>query len=208
MTEKTLIWVKNTKKIPFLIEHECEEGDHRPDVKNLIGYTTSSGSGRRYWTYPADTGMCPTNAVVVDSIELNAPSRSYTEYMREILEKEKGKEGMKETSIVWVQNPLQFPYLREYRELPVNKVPTNPDIVGYSTVKEGYRRVWTWRTGYDGEGDYEFEWCPVEAVQPRSIALNEPSVSYKDTIKEIQRMRGKYDTRADQPEDIEASAKP
>jgi hypothetical protein len=99
-----------------------------------------------------------------------------------------------EVSIVWLEDPLAHPYLRESvysttkRRGRVRCPAQGGRVVGYAEVSRDpddhgivvyHRRIW-WLKAHDRsldpEGVYR-AWHPAEAVDPATIALGKPSRS-------------------------------
>lgn len=98
---------------------------------------------------------------------------------------------MTEESIIWLDDPAKYPYLREsctYTSQPRKfRLKGRDGLVGYAVHKPNgsrnyCRRIWLWREGYDGKGVYAEDNFPAEAVLPESIQVGKPSPSYKPVL--------------------------
>jgi hypothetical protein len=104
--------------------------------------------------------------------------------------------GWIKMSIVWMEDPLQFTYLRErkytsnHRTIPVKKILfcEQKRIIGYEIIshKRGmynFRLWWlkTYDRDFDPEGAYKYN-QPYEAVIPSSIESGKESKNYSTML--------------------------
>ncbi len=86
---------------------------------------------------------------------------------------------MTESEIIWLEDPIKFPYLREILSFDLEPKSDERDrVVGYSRTNAQCCRKFYWMDGYDGKGPYEHDLCPSEAVLPGSIQANTCSLRY------------------------------
>jgi Family of unknown function (DUF6009) len=108
-----------------------------------------------------------------------------------------------EPEIVWLRDPLQYTYLREYAHWttkPRGRIAPNlvqmAFIVGYvqyrrsASYRPVYRRRFWWLKKHDrdldNKGVYRYGFGPYEAVVPASIAINQKSERWYPPKNEIE----------------------